>query len=54
MALRLLPASALALPLALLVPRFVLGAAWLVGPSATTALLAIVSMHESQILLLTD
>ena len=46
-ALQFLPASTLALALALLVPRFLLGAAWLARPTATAALLAIVSVHKS-------
>ena len=43
----LLPASALALTLALMVPSFLLGAAWLAGPAVATALLVLVSMHEN-------
>ena len=44
--LRLLPASALALALALLVPRLLLQAVWLVRPATATALLPVVSLHE--------
>ena len=48
-ALQYLSASALALALALLVSRFLLGTTWLVRLAATAALLALVSMHKSQI-----
>ena len=47
-ALRILPASTLAVALALLVPRFLLGTAWFVGLAATTTLLALVFVHESR------
>ena len=44
--LRLLPASALALALARLVPSFGVGTAWLVRLAIATACLPVVSMHE--------
>ena len=44
--LRLLPASALALALVLLVPRLLLQTTWLAGPTIATACLPIVSMQE--------
>ena len=53
-ALRLLPASALALALVLLVPSLWLGAAWLAGPTTATALLALISPHECQVVPLSD
>ena len=42
----LLPASALALALALLVPRLLLGAAWLARPTSATACLPVISTHK--------
>ena len=52
--LRLLPASALALALAWLVPRFLLRAAWLAGPTAATACLPIVPTHERRVIALSN
>ena len=53
-ALWFLPASTLALALALLVPSVWLGAAWLARPTTTTALLALVSVHECQVIPLSN
>ena len=53
-ALRLLPVSTLALALALLVPRFLLGATLLAGLAATTALLGLVSTHKSRVVPLSN
>ena len=50
----LLPASALALALVWLVPSFLLGAAWLVGPTIIAALLPIVSPHEHRVVVLSN
>ena len=52
--LRLLPASALALALALLVPRLWLRAAWLARAAAATACLPVVSTHECGIIPLSN
>ena len=52
--LRLLPASTLALALAWLVPSFLLWAAWLARVTTTTALLALVSMHERQVIVFSN
>ena len=52
--LRLLPASALALALVLLVPRLLLGAAWLARPTAATACLPVVSTHERRVIALSN
>ena len=52
--LRLLPASALALALAWLVPRFLLRAAWLARLSTATACLPIVSTHERRVIALSN
>ena len=52
--LRLLPASALALALVLLVPRLLLRAAWLARPTAATACLPIVSTHERRVIALSN
>ena len=52
--LRLLPASALALALARLVPSFGLGTAWLVGVTVATARLPIVSVHECGVIALSN
>ena len=52
--LRLLPASTLALALALLVPSFGLSATLLAGPATATALLVLVSPHEHRVVLLSN
>ena len=52
--LRLLPASALALGLAWLVPSFGLGTAWLVRSASATARLPVVSSHERGIIPLSN
>ena len=52
--LRLFPASALALGLALLVLRFCLGATWFAGPATASALIALVSPHECQVIPLSN
>ena len=52
--LRLLPASALALALALLVPRLRLRAAWLARPTAVAACLPVVSSHERGVIPLSN
>ena len=52
--LRLLPASALALALALLVPHLLLQAAWLAQPTTATACLPIVSTHERRFIALSN
>ena len=52
--LRLLPASTLALALALLVPRLLLRAAWLARPTAATACLPVVSTHERRVIALSN
>ena len=52
--LQLLPASTLALALARLVPRFLLGATWLVQTVVTTARLPIVSTHECRVIALSN
>ena len=48
----ILAAFTLALALAFLVPQFCLAAAWLVGPDAYNTLLAVVSPHKSQVIML--
>ena len=50
----LLPASALALALELLVPRLLLQAAWLARPTAATACLPVVSTHERRVIVLSN
>ena len=50
----LLPASALALALAWLVPSFLLGAAWLARQAVATALLPLVSAHECGVIPLSN
>ena len=52
--LRLLPASALALALARLVPSFGLGTAWLVRSASATARLPVVSLHECGVIPLSN
>ena len=52
--LRLLPASALALALAWLVPRLWLRAAWLAQATAATACLPIVPTHERRVIALSN
>ena len=52
--LRLLPASALALALALLVPRLLLQGAWLAQPTTATACLPNHSSHERQVIALNN
>ena len=52
--LRLLPASALALALAGLVPSFGLGAVWLIQLAIATALLPVVSPHECGVIPLSN
>ena len=52
--LRLLPASALALALARLVPSFLLGAIWLVRVTTATTLLALVFAHECGVIALSN
>ena len=52
--LRLLPASALALALAWLVPRLWLQAAWLAQPTTATARLPVISTHERRVIPLSD
>ena len=52
--LKLLPASTLALALALLVPRLWLQAAWLARPTAVAACLPVVSSHERRVIPLSN
>ena len=52
--LRLLSASTLALALALLVPHFLLRAAWLARPTTTTVCLPVVSTHERRVISLSN
>ena len=52
--LRLLPASALVLALAWLVPSFLLGAAWLTRVAVATALLPFVSPYKHQVVALSN
>ena len=50
----LLPASALALTLARLVPSFLLGATWLARAATATAHLPVVSTHERRVIALSN
>ena len=50
----LLPASALALALELLVPRLLLQAAWLARPTTVAACLPIISTHECRVIALSN
>ena len=52
--LRLLPASALALALALLVPRLWRRATGLARPTTATARLPVISMHERRVIALSN